>query len=369
MDPSVPAQAAAVSSPDLAAPGDGGAASRVPYVPSFVHRLIDAIRRSPVPAPLIYAALVALLLAIEIGVKVADGTFPDGFRLIHVVVPLYAALILPAVHVFSDAAARALDTARPLLTLDSAGFEAYRYRLTTLPARATAAAAVAGVAALMLLTLMRPPDMYELLGIMTSPATSAVEWALLILVYAGAGIGPFLIFRQMRLIAELTTRHTRIDLFALGPIYAYSRLTAAHALFLAGLAIVATPTMSDLAGSIQWLIISGSAMLLAAAAFVAPLWGAHRLLGIEKRREEDRLGRSVAGLVEEMQTRVERSELAGIGDLKTALEGITLSRAHVGAISTWPWRPETLRGVVSALLVPLVIWLITRLLETFVAGG
>jgi len=47
---------------------------------------------------------------------------------------------------------------------------------------------------------------------------------------------------------------------------------------------------------------------------------------------------------------------------------MTLSRQQVAAISTWPWRPETLRGVVSALLVPLVIWLVTRVLEALVPG-
>jgi hypothetical protein len=368
MDPSASVQVAPGAGADVVVPDERPAVTARPYPPSVVHRIIDAVRASAVPAPATYAGFAALLLGIEIAVKVADGTFPNDFRLIHVVIPLYAALILPAVHGFADAAARALDAARPLLTLDSAGVEAYRYRLTTLPARGTAVAAATGVAALLLLTLTRPPDFYEVLGIMTSPVTSGVEWALLVIVWAAAGIGPFLIVRQMRLISELTTRHTRIDLYALGPIYAYSRLTAAHAVFLAALAIVSTLTMSHLAGTIQWVTISGSALLLAAAAFVAPLWGAHRLLGLEKRRQEDRLGHNVKGLVDEMQARVERSELDDIGDLKTAHEAMTRIREQVGAVSTWPWRPETLRGVVSALLVPVVLWGITRLLEALVPG-
>ena len=52
-------------------------------------------------------------------------------------------------------------------------------------------------------------------------------------------------------------------------------------------------------------------------------------------------------------------------DLKTALDGLVLAREQISAISAWPWRPETLRGVVSALLAPLAIRLATRLLETF----
>ena len=116
----------------------------MPYSPSFVERIVDVVQAARIPAPLIYAGIAIVLLALEVIAKVADGTFPDEFRLIHVVLPLFAALMLPAVHGFSDAAARALDAARPLLTLGPAEVESYRYRLTTLPARGTALAASAG---------------------------------------------------------------------------------------------------------------------------------------------------------------------------------------------------------------------------------
>jgi hypothetical protein len=52
-----------------------------------------------------------------------------------------------------------------------------------------------------------------------------------------------------------------------------------------------------------------------------------------------------------------------IGDLETALKALTSERLLVRSISTWPWDPGTLRGFVSTLLVPIVLWLVTRLLE------
>jgi hypothetical protein len=31
----------------------------------------------------------------------------------------------------------------------------------------------------------------------------------------------------------------------------------------------------------------------------------------------------------------------------------------INHFSTWPWRPETLRGFLSAVALPIVIWVIT----------
>lgn len=106
-------------------------------------------------------------------------------------------------------------------------------------------------------------------------------------------------------------------------------------------------------------------MLLAGAAFVVPLWGARGLIAHEKRRREDDLGRTIDALVLRLRDRADGADLAGMEDLKMALEGLVLAREQIRAVSGWPWRPDTLRGVVSALLAPLAIWLVTRLLETF----
>ena len=334
------------------------------YAPSHLNGVVDAIRRSSVPAPLIYAAIWILFVGIEMAVKVADGTIGD-VRIIHVMLPTYAMLVLPSVHFFADDAARALTAARPLLTLSDAEVEAYRRALTVLPAGRTAIAAVAGLVALAVLTLIQPRDTFAVLGTMTSPLASAVEWTWQVLLWAGVGMTVFLIARQMAIVVRLTTRHTRIDLFALGPIYAYSRLTAAHAIFTAGVVVVASLALSRLAGTLQWNFLSAAALLMAGAAFVLPLWGAYRLIASEKRRQEDRLGRTIQRLMDQLRDRAEQSELNGVGDFKTALEGIVVSREQVRAISGWPWRPETLGGVLSALLAPLLIWLITRGLEAF----
>lgn len=333
------------------------------YPPSVVNRLIDAVRRLPQPAPVVYALLAGALLVVEILAKVSDGTFPGGFRLIHVVHPVFAIAVLPAVHLFSRQAAEAMDTARPLLTVDDGDARRLRYELTTLPAGPTLLAALGGLVSLLLLTLVQPADTYETLETMTSPATAVVEWTFQVMTWSGVGITVYAIFRQMRLVYAITTRHTRIALFALGPIYAFSRLTASHAVFTTGVVLISSLALSRLAATPQWVVFGGGPLLLAAATFVLPLLGAHRLIAAEKRRAEDRIGASVERLIGEFQGRIERSELDGLGDLQAALEGAFLTRDQVRSVSAWPWRPATLSGVLTALLAPLVIWVLTRALE------
>jgi hypothetical protein len=302
---------------------------------------------------------------LEITVKWLDGTFPAHFQLIHVMLPVYAMVILPAFHYMDDVAARALAESRPLLTVDDVGYRTLHYRLTTLPANRTLVAGVFGLLTLLFLAIVRPADTDARLAMMTSPMATVVEWSLQLLVWTGVGIVAYHILHQMLIVNEIYTRHTHISLFTLGPLYAFSRLTAANALFTVAVVAVASLALSSLAGTLQWALIGGQALLLAAATFVAPLWGAHRLLAQEKARQQDALNQRVEKAIAALQERVDSADLAGIGDLKTALDGLIVGKKELDDISTWPWRPETLRGVATGLFAPLVIWLITKLLERF----
>jgi hypothetical protein len=334
-----------------------------PYPPSLVNLIVERVRRSTLPAWAIYGALAAFLLGLELAVKWLDGTFPSQFQLIHVMLPVYAMVILPVFHYMDDVAARALAETRPLLAVDDTAYRTLHYRLTTLPAGRTLIAGACGLLTLLFLMVVRPDDTDARLAIMTSPLATVVEWGLQFLVWTGVGIVAYHIIHQMLIVNEVYTRDTHISLFTLGPLYAFSRLTAANALFTVAVVAVASLALSSLAGTLQWALVGGQALLLAAATFVAPLWGAHRLLAQEKSRQQDALNQRIEKSIASLQERVDSSDLAGVGDLKTALDGLIVSKKELDSISTWPWQPETLRGVATGLLLPVVIWLITKLLE------
>ncbi len=71
--------------------------------------------------------------AVEVWVLWADGTFPDGLRLIHVMLPVYAMVLLPSMHYRDDIAARALADSRPLLTIGETEYVDLHFRLAHLP--------------------------------------------------------------------------------------------------------------------------------------------------------------------------------------------------------------------------------------------
>jgi hypothetical protein len=50
--------------------------------------------------------------------------------------------------------------------------------------------------------------------------------------------------------------------------------------------------------------------------------------------------------------------------MSDALAGMTTLRDGIQRLPTWPWPPQLLRGFVSALILPLVIYVLTRLVST-----
>lgn len=72
--------------------------------------------------------------------------------------------------------------------------------------------------------------------------------------------------------------------------------------------------------------------------------------------------KSVTG---EIHRRIDLTDLSEIRALESALDSLITEREFVGKISTWPWEPNTIRGFGSAFLLPVLLWLVTRLLDRF----
>ena len=73
------------------------AAPTVPaYRPSVVDQLVDAVRRSPWNPVVLYVALALLLVGAELAVLWVNGTFPQDYQFMHVMLPVYAMVVLPS---------------------------------------------------------------------------------------------------------------------------------------------------------------------------------------------------------------------------------------------------------------------------------
>jgi hypothetical protein len=104
----------------------------------------------------------------------------------------------------------------------------------------------------------------------------------------------------------------------------------------------------------------------------------HALLEADKGRRldeaSDRIDATVATLhrVVDEETEsprdAEQSRLAQlrVDALSKALAGLLQEREFTAKISTWPWETSTLGAVLSAVALPIVLFLVTRFLERFV---
>ncbi len=69
-------------------------------------------------------------------------------------------------------------------------------------------------------------------------------------------------------------------------------------------------------------------------------------------------------LGDEMYRRVDAGQFDATKVISEALAGLTDLRKRIADITTWPWRPQVLSGFLSALLLPVAIFLITRALAS-----
>jgi hypothetical protein len=312
----------------------------------------------------VYGALALAAVALELIVAWAEGTVPSKATLMHVVLPVFAFAGLPALAFFNRVGERAMASARPVLVDDERGSETLSYRLTTMPAGATLLAAVGGLCLFGLLTALQPADTYERLQIFVTPVASVVEAVLQFLAWSGIGVVIFEIVRKLWIIDEIYRRHLRINVLSPGPVYAFARLAAAMVVFATVFGAVGMLALADLATTTQGLALATLPTAVAAIGFVAPLWGAHRLMAQARTRHVDALGVRIEATIDALREQVDRNDLASVAPLTAALDGLIAGRNEYANVSTWPWQGSTLGGVVTALGTPLAVWILTRLIET-----
>jgi hypothetical protein len=328
---------------------------------SWADRLQLAINRLPWSPWLTYGAGYLLVVGTITVLKWADGAYPTG-----TIFPFHLVLFgtgvagLAVMHHLDAAAGRALDAMRPALTLDDEQVASLRRRLTTMPAAAAALAAALGVG---FAVFHRNGIVAGHLGsfkyatggalvYLETALTQGLDWVVIgTFVYHGV--------RQLSLIDRIYRRHAVIDLFAAGPLYAFSRYAVQNALGVVaiGYAWVATYP-HDVGVSVMRLLFSMVAVVvgLAFATFLWPLWGAHQRLVEERNRRVLATHAKIRAVTRRLHSDVEGGDYAAMDGLAKAITGLSAELALLEKASTWPWRGSTLRGFLTAVLLPLVVW-------------
>jgi hypothetical protein len=197
------------------------------------------------------------------------------------------------------------------------------------------------------------------------------------LFFLNAGVGSLLLvyhtLRQLVLVSRIQAAHSGLSLFEREPAHAFSALTARTAV---GLILLNSITFATLPNAVllsRYDLVSAfaavgnllTASVLGLAVFVLPLLGMYRVLRAQKRQQLEEVSQLLEHTLAEINQRLRAGDLEGLDRLKMALDTLVVQRDLLTKVSPWPWRAETANGVIGALLLPLVIWAIQRILATF----
>ncbi len=330
----------------------------LPYTPSWINRLLRSVERLPFAYWWTYL-LLAMVESLVVHIAAwLDGTAPLWtLHPIFLVFPFRTWLALACMTYLNHQATEALHRFRPLLDSDDEELRLAQ-QITTMPARPVWLIGLLGMLYFFYLALNRPIAAFVDRPLLTP--------AYLISGFFAFGLGSVLYYHtyhQLRLVHHIYAQVKFFNLFRLGPVYAFSRLTARTGiayLFLLSLSVLLFPyPLTDMRTLVSYTL----QIWLSLVAFIVPLWNTHQRLVAEKRRLVGETDLHMETALQHLHRHLDDADAHAVGGDKTVLEGLLLERKVLEAIPTWPWQPSTLRGILTALFFPLLLLLAQLAIE------
>lgn len=333
------------------------------YAPSWIDILIGWVDRLPGPAWSNYLELGFALLLLQLMILWAEGALQNGYLpLIQAYLTGAIVIFLGLIHYLDELSSAALKNLRPALICSEDEYQMINYQLTTLPALTTILASLITLAFVMVSENIQEPfhleplSAYPFSADMFRFAYLASWWVFGVFIYHT--------IHQLRLVSHIYSKHTRVNLFQLKPLYAFSNHSALSAL---SLAAIPYGWMAINPGEWQTEPVAVVVMLwitvLAVAAFAWPHLGIHRLLIAEKDRLLDEANKRLEATIVELHQRVDTRKIEGMFEMSSTISSLKTELSILEETPTWPWRPETVRWLASALLLPLGLWLVQLFLQ------
>ncbi|MDL2334738.1 MAG: hypothetical protein QFC55_01735 [Chloroflexota bacterium] len=334
-----------------------------------VDRLLTLVDRFPGPSSVWFVLFAVALVAVATAWIWVTGARPVGQLDPEVIPPaLMLAYFLWLIHLLNRIAGSSFDAFRPALGAGASEQDRYRLALTSIPDRVALAAVlvvevVLNVSYFGTIRPLRPPLP------VTVELASAILYALV-----AASIGLLVVhdIRQLRLVSRLSALAANVDIFKPAPLTALSRLTAATAIgiitFVAVYALTAGITVPTAEQAALPVFIAEEIVMsaFAVASFVLPLRVMHARLVEEKvvllGAAQDRLKATLGRL----HATVEANDMSNADQLNKTISSVLAERDVLLKLPTWPWSTGTFRGVATAVLLPIVIFVITRLIDQLI---
>jgi hypothetical protein len=336
-----------------------------PYAPSWVDRFQDFLRRLPIP---IWASIVLLYLLTTLffhGAIWVDQALPVGvFSPDLLFNSLWGVVSLSFFFFLDSASLSALDKFSVLVQKKKGEIELLKYKMTTVPSK------VANILTLLMAVILLLGFYFDP-GILYAGMRSPVAYALTVpLSIAGYAFAPLLIYQGIRVLASVRAAYRLIDeinLFELQPLYAFSAVTLTSGFFwllIMNMNILGNYVLVE--GTESSLILSTLFVTplipMAVFSFIYPTVGIHRRIQNKKEIALRDNGRQIERAHIALFKQLDKENHRQSGDIEKSLNSLYKMREQIERIPTWPWSPGTLRNFLSAVFLPLGLWLLQQML-------
>ncbi len=338
-----------------------------PYKPSWIDRLLNWIDSLPFP-PLVFFVLLCVLYVLVMHLSLwLEGYLPWGaFHPTFIFDSIWIPYGLGYIYFMDRAAVRSIHQFRPLLEVADAEFETIAYRFTTLPARATLVLSILGVSmglesALSTNFPFLGPGGFSFTFLLWAGFFALGSIAFPVLVFGG--------FRLLYQIDQLFRRVQKVNLFHLQPMYGLAgvaMVVSGYFIIGANLNAIAELYLGT-ANSAADTALRDSAIIfvIALTLVILPLSGIRRKIDEAKRSFLADLGVQIEGLSRDLQSEIGERKFENVQGFERSLAALFNLRTQVQAIPAWPWQPGAFRNFLSAIGLPLLIWLAQRVLSQY----
>jgi hypothetical protein len=193
-------------------------------------------------------------------------------------------------------------------------------------------------------------------------------WPLLAYLFWGISWGVLWVFcyrviRQLRFASRIYASTEKINLYYLKPLYALSRLavwTSLSVVIITDLNMLLTPQLLVTSAFIIVLVL---AMLLSLATFLMPLYGIKRRILAEKNQLIAATGQEMEIVYDRLAKAIRSGDSKKLADVRTIIDLVHRKKDSVHSIPVWPWNPGTFTALVSAIILPIILGILSRIMQ------
>lgn len=248
----------------------------------------------------------------------------------------------------------ALADFKPALNIEDEQYPALQRLISTLPARTTFfVTSLFGLVGIFLIVVAMSGNLDS--AVASSPGYFGVVVALtMLLLWFGNGLYVYHTIHQLSVVNYIYTHLTKVHPFHQKELFAFSTFSAQT-----GFAVViVTPLWIVFDPGFVSLVISIVFAFIGLIAFISPLIGVHNILEKEKDRFLDDNAKEVEKTIEALMVEIKKKQPEGLALADQRLTSLEKARSQIARISTWPWKIDTLRQILAAVFLPLIIWLL-----------